>query len=609
MAHRVYRTGDDASFEAYRCARIAHWDALARRMDTWRGLGGYYQDRLAQACRSLQSGGLGRCRVTVSTASNRKPDTGQVTAYILLGIFVIVRLGFNAYWIYSHKAPPTWDQAWYLGTSVNFYYALREGGLRAFADTFVRALGGIKAPLIALLPLPFYFLFWPGERIAMLTLMAMLVVFDICLFHLVKQHYSHWVALGATVITDTMPMVLNLSHQFLVEYGLATLVVIWVYILYKSEYYRLWRYNLLLGITLGFGLLMKVIFPLYIAGPALVIAVARVKRGYWQSVPPLILAGLLILGLGSLIASTWYAKNLHTVFEFAFSTSFGQIAHDYSLGDIFAWSTISTYWLAIVNQGISFYYILLFVILFLFLCVRRILAMAPLRISLNGWVYGSWFILPFIVATFGVNKDARFVMPAFAVIGVALALLYYQVLTTHWAIRLLPLILVWPLLMAIYFIIPAQKWDWGLRFQSFTLLASKHSQSIALPDTPRDEAWPVREILSFVNMDAQGQTVKVMIAVDHHYLNFSTLDFYRSLLRYPLQMDQIAYRPKEETLDQVFQVVEQNRYVLVKTGYQGPAFSNGRNADIRARLQASSRYRLLQVFVLPDNSTVEIYER
>lgn len=53
--------------------------------------------------------------------------------------------------------------------------------------------------------------------------------------------------------------------------------------------------------------------------------------------------------------------------------------------------------------------------------------------------------------------------------------------------------------------------------------------------------------------------------------------------------------------------MENNRFVSVKTGVQVPNFSNYCNADVRARLRASSRFRLIKTFPLPDGSVAEIY--
>ncbi len=50
--------GNDAAAEAYRLARIAHWDRVASKRDAWRGGGGPYHARLREIYRLLVSPGL-----------------------------------------------------------------------------------------------------------------------------------------------------------------------------------------------------------------------------------------------------------------------------------------------------------------------------------------------------------------------------------------------------------------------------------------------------------------------------------------------------------------------------------------------------------------------
>lgn len=49
--HRVALHQMDEGAAEYRTARIAHWDEVARKMDSWRGLGGAYHRRLADVIR------------------------------------------------------------------------------------------------------------------------------------------------------------------------------------------------------------------------------------------------------------------------------------------------------------------------------------------------------------------------------------------------------------------------------------------------------------------------------------------------------------------------------------------------------------------------------
>ena len=43
----------DTTYQSFQQSRIAHWDALARKMDQWTGWGGYYHQRLAEIYRFL----------------------------------------------------------------------------------------------------------------------------------------------------------------------------------------------------------------------------------------------------------------------------------------------------------------------------------------------------------------------------------------------------------------------------------------------------------------------------------------------------------------------------------------------------------------------------
>ncbi|HUE99454.1 MAG TPA: hypothetical protein VMN99_09380, partial [Anaerolineales bacterium] len=41
----------DPAFSEYQSTRIAHWDEMARKKDSWRGMGRWYHRRLAEIYR------------------------------------------------------------------------------------------------------------------------------------------------------------------------------------------------------------------------------------------------------------------------------------------------------------------------------------------------------------------------------------------------------------------------------------------------------------------------------------------------------------------------------------------------------------------------------
>jgi len=57
-----------------------------------------------------------------------------------------------------------------------------------------------------------------------------------------------------------MPLMYGLSRQFLVDYGLATLVAMWIFYFHLRPTSGVWPIARL-GLLLGLGLLMKFTFP------------------------------------------------------------------------------------------------------------------------------------------------------------------------------------------------------------------------------------------------------------------------------------------------------------------------------------------------------------
>lgn len=56
MSKKIH-TASNTSFEKFQTSRQAHWDAIARKRDSWRGMGGWYHHRLEEIYRFLVSPG------------------------------------------------------------------------------------------------------------------------------------------------------------------------------------------------------------------------------------------------------------------------------------------------------------------------------------------------------------------------------------------------------------------------------------------------------------------------------------------------------------------------------------------------------------------------
>lgn len=169
---------------------------------------------------------------------NVRPPTRFITRdtvyWALLGVFTLFLLLVNYSYSLSNRRPPTYDDAWYLESSLHFYHSLTEGGLWAFLSSYAGSFGN-RAPLISVLPLPFYLLFGPGYHAALLVNSLFIVIINIYLFLLVRRLFFPPVALAAVFFFQTMPLAYGLSRAFMVDYGLTALVIVWVYYLVASE--------------------------------------------------------------------------------------------------------------------------------------------------------------------------------------------------------------------------------------------------------------------------------------------------------------------------------------------------------------------------------------
>ena len=252
------------------------------------------------------------------------------------------------------------------------------------------------------------------------TFFALILTFNLIFYRFISDITNQPTALLAVVITSTMPLTIGLSRYFLVEYGLMILATLWVYWQIKSDHFRDGRFNIPMGIVLGLGMLMKVIFPLYIIGPilgGLVFVIVETKFDK-QNLFRLFRNGVIVLVIGVAIMSTWYVPSIKQVLAFAYNSGFGQRAQNYSLGNPLAFPALISYWTSVINIGTSAYYFFIFVLLLIiqgivYLFMGKQSVSKPANESKTStWIMLLWFLVPLFFFMIGINKDVRFLLPA-----------------------------------------------------------------------------------------------------------------------------------------------------------------------------------------------------
>ncbi|MCM2304436.1 MAG: hypothetical protein NDJ72_07015 [Elusimicrobia bacterium] len=317
-------------------------------------------------------------------------------------VFAAATLAAGAWHIRTNLAPPAWDDAWYLEVSFRLFHALKRG-LIPFATEYASAFR-IKAPLLSLLPLPLYALAGPGERVAPWVNLAALAAAAAAVHAAARAMWPEHprrdsIAALAAALTSLTPLLYGLSRVFLVESLLTALVAAAVWRVASAG--RAGRRDgAYLGVLLGLGLLAKVLFPLYLAGPV------WLRR---ESLRPHLKTALIV----SLpLAASWYAFNLPYVLGFAWSAGFGKIAADYTGSGLGFWSRPTAFATMLFGGALS--WPLSTAMAFCFgAAARRGRLDDGTRLAL-AWT------APLAVLALGVNREIRFaapILPALALLA------------------------------------------------------------------------------------------------------------------------------------------------------------------------------------------------
>ncbi len=531
-----------------------------------------------------------------------------------LALFVLFLLGTTAIYIKKHTQVPSYDPSWYLEYSEIFYHDLTEHGAKAFARDFITSFR-IKAPLISVLPIPFYPIFGNSENTAYIPLMLCIIIFNLYLFKLVKHFRSEKEAAFACVIASTFPVVFAMTREFFVEYPLMTAVTAWIYYLVKSDLYRIKKYNIVLGILAGLGMLLKVLFPLFIFVPAIYALAVRIKRDGWLNRKFFKDIGL-IAALGALISATWYAKNLPFIAMFTLSNSVGSVAKDYSMGSVFSLDTIWRYWKSIINYDFSVYWTAVFAGFLMLFVFSVILNKRPkgarFRIQKEYLIIIlSWFLFPALLCTFGVNKASRFLMPAYPAFAAIISMVIFAVLKKNrFKMTILVALIVFPVFNYLYISFNLNRFPlpWVNITKKGFVLVSKEIPAIG---APKQEYWPIEEIVDYIYRDSIQEKYHTFIAIAPSIPEFNHNNFrYYAAMKGYRSLD-FGGLPRGDFDATLGRFLDGDYAIIKRGGSPGPDWLNQGNEQLTAFLDQNklNMYKYLRSFELPDGGTAEVWRK
>lgn len=526
--------------------------------------------------------------------------------YLILAFITIFFLASNIIWIKENQAPPMWDQSHYLLHSDILYHTLTKEGVIPFAKAFTNAIK-TKAPLITILPIPFYLLFGDNETSALFVNLAFIILGSCFMYKLAVLISGPRAGLLSVFILNTFPLIFAMSREFFVEYGLMVIVIIWMYYLLKSDCFDNRIYAYVLGIILGLGMLMKITFVLYIIFPTLFIFIERVIKS--KKISSLPFKNIFIVVLtGVLVSGTWYFKNLSHILGFVWTSGYGSIAKNYGWGTVFSIKTILIYWGYAVIYGISIYYFLLMI----FLIFGRLISFFnneyPADIKRKYVLFLSiWFVVPFLVFTFGENKDYRYAAPLYPALALLMSIYLARISSRFYGAILLFVLLLFPAVNYLFISFSSTPFSFNIR------QVTVFSHYLAFAHPPVKERWPYETLIQAIHEEASrtnNTDALTTLLFDHEYMNRIASNYYAENNHMKIRFETCDYSSKEDVKETADRIERNSDYLVTKSDKLGPDFSNAKNVAVLFLMnEGKLNFKKILTIPLPDQTFLTVYKK
>ena len=482
------------------------------------------------------------------------------------------------------RVPPNWDDARYLANSLTVYDALTHDGVLGYL-TKLNTVFGFKAPLISALPAPFYLVFGRHWHAAFLVNIAAMVLLFAALYRIARRWWNARAAIFAIAIAGTMPLLYGLARWYMVEYVMTALTAAAVCVLVESDWLKRDRHTLAFGAICGFGVLLKISFPLFVLAPFIYVWMRSQRRAR-----ALLLAALPCV----VLALPWYAVHLGPTLRYAFDSGYGTLAANYGTGPVWSLGAITMYLSRVAANGVSYYFFFLALVLSLWIVLRREGRLLVAGAARVGPLLVAW-LLPFAILIFGVNKDVRFVAPLLPAVALVCAfLLDFTLPRGRAGMAAGALLLAFPVLQmfAVSFGVP------------YSTAGGPYSRRF------NRVAWPHDEILKLMAAKSNllpGERGTLLVGVDRSAFNADNIELSAVALQLPFRVETTAH---EKDLGTLRQRLAQASFFLYKEGgeAESPAFNP--YAGELARLAAGDpRFREVPYAGrLPDGGIARIYQ-
>ena len=332
----------------------------------------------------------------------------------ILVSLLLFHLVNNYIWLRLDKAYLQFDSHWHFLLSLKVFEQIEK---LSFFSLFFKCgdLGsGWHGVFVGYITAPFYFIFGKTQDAGvMINSSIFLCILVFSTYAVGKRLFDRKVGLLAAFIVTMYPVMFNQLRVYMLDFPLAAMVMLGIYLLLLSDNFKNKKYSLLFGIVAGLGLLTKFNFIAFISGPLCITlyrAFTQRKKEKDTKQTLVNIAFLFIVILS--IASFFYIVKFKDIF-FRITTPWENRTSGHMF--LFYLDSLFFYIRTLVNNTISFFFFVIFLIGFWIFAVKKkvknkLLLLSPIIISL--------FFLIFIYRI-GVSRHMdRYSMPILPLIAI-----------------------------------------------------------------------------------------------------------------------------------------------------------------------------------------------
>jgi hypothetical protein len=177
-------------------------------------------------------------------------------------------------------------------------------------------LDSYRPPLFHLSPAPMFLLFGRTADLAALVNLVYLAVLIGSVYGIGSRLRGRGVGLLAAFIISMYPMLFAMTRLYYIDYPLTAVVALSIYLLVRTEGFTRRGWSAALGVSLGWGMLIKWTHPAFVFPPMLVVAYGMRGGGFreaWASLRPPLRRMLPAAAAAAAVVLLWYLPNLEAV--------------------------------------------------------------------------------------------------------------------------------------------------------------------------------------------------------------------------------------------------------------------------------------------------------